>query len=356
MEYWLWLSAIKGLGPKSCQRLLDALGDPANIYQADYPTLTAIEGIGDRTAQALLDARSLEEARRLLEDCQKKEIQILTCQDPLYHPGLRLLDDPPLLLYVKGRLLPDRPSVALVGSRRCSDYGRKIFLMTADYLARQGITVVSGMAQGIDGYAHSACLKAGGYTLAFLGSGLDHVYPAQHRALMEAIADKGALLTEYPPSISPHPAFFPQRNRLISAWSDKILLVEAGEKSGALITARLAKDLGKEVFVLPNEISRSSGRGANQLILEGAKIFLDPGQLLFEDLKVKTKMPTTALTLTQYERNVLETLDLSSQSLEVIALRTGMGPMDLLSLLSDMEMSGKIRSLPGGSYQALVDY
>ena len=116
MEYWLWLSAIKGLGPKSCQRLLDALGDPANIYQADYPTLTAIEGIGDRTARALLEARSLDEARRLLEDCQKKGIHILTCQDPLYHPGLRRLDNPPLLLYVKGRLLPDRPSVALVGS------------------------------------------------------------------------------------------------------------------------------------------------------------------------------------------------------------------------------------------------
>lgn len=227
--------------------------------------------------------------------------------------------------------------------------------MTADYLARQGITVVSGMAQGIDGYAHSACLKAGGYTLAFLGSGLDHVYPAQHRALMEAIADKGALLTEYPPSISPHPAFFPQRNRLISAWSDKVLLVEAGEKSGALITARLAKDLGKEVFVLPNEISRSTGRGANQLILEGAKIFLDPSQLLFENLKIKKKRPSTLLALTPDERRILEILDLSSQNLEVMATRTGMGPMDLLSLLSDMEMSGKIRSIPGGSYRALVD-
>lgn len=355
MEYWLWLSAIKGLGPKNCQRLLDALGDPATIYQADYPTLTAIEGLGDRTARALLEARSLEGARRLREDCQKKRIHILTCRDPLYHPGLRQLDNPPLLLYLKGNLKPDRPSVALVGSRRCSDYGKKICLMTADYLARQGITVVSGMAQGIDGYAHTACLKAGGDTLAFLGSGLDHVYPADHRKLQEAIADRGALLTEYPPSLSPHPAYFPQRNRLISAWSDKVLLVEAGEKSGALITARLAKDLGKEVYVVPNEISRSTGRGANQLILEGARIFLDPSQLLFEGVKIKIKRPSTALALTPDERRVLESLDLSSQSLEVIAARTDMGPMDLLSLLSDMEISGKIRSLPGGSYQALVE-
>ncbi|MCC5909729.1 MAG: DNA-processing protein DprA, partial [Clostridiaceae bacterium] len=279
MEYWIWLSQLKGIGSITQKKLLEHFFSPEAIYDATKQQLMEVDGIGPALTE-VIKSSSLEKAEGILEKVNKGNIKILTYEDSFYPMKAKLYPEAPILLYYRGNLRQNSVGVGIVGARRCSAYGKEVTREAATFLAKNNIPVISGMAKGIDGYAHIACLKADGYTLAFLGSGVDICYPKEHDELMGRILEKGAILSEYPPGTKPKPEYFPKRNALISAWSEKLLVVEAGEKSGALITATLSEALHREVWAVPNTIYSQMGKGTNNLIASGAKIYLKPEQLM----------------------------------------------------------------------------
>ncbi|HAP31918.1 MAG TPA: DNA-protecting protein DprA [Firmicutes bacterium] len=279
--YWLWLSMLPGVGPLLQKRLLEKFGSPADIYHAGEGELRSIEGLGVKRARCLLEQRSLARAERVLEAMQRIGARLLLLNDPLYPPMVRRLPKAPMLLYYRGMLRQESCGVGIVGARRCTAYGKAVARQAAVFLAQQGVPVISGMARGIDSYANTACLQAGGYTLAFLGHGVDICFPAEHQKLMDAIVEHGAVLSAYPPGTEVRPEFFPQRNYLISAWSYSLLVVEAARKSGSLITAGLALEMGRPVFAVPGSIYSRESEGTNALIAAGtASIYIHPRQLL----------------------------------------------------------------------------
>lgn len=404
VKYWLWLWSVKGVGPATAKNLLTRFGEPQAIYEASSKELLAVPGIGPATAKNIHSARSLERAHLLLNDCRNSEISILTFNDPCYPEIAGSARIAPILLFFKGKILENFHGVAIVGPRRCSQYAKEVTLTTAAFLAENGIAVISGMAKGVDSYAHVACIRNGGYTVAFVGCGLDICYPAEHRQLMAAIAASGAVISEYPPGSPARAEHFPARNRLISGWSDKVLVVEAGEKSGALITADFASQQGREVLVLPGETAENAGKGSLRLVQNGeAKIFTDPVQLLpdgkWEQVfardraskprglarsgnqiktlrsearplqpvpksgskqanprkgKPATKEPHEFADLSPTEKKILACISQCSKSLECISFECGIPQGELLRQLSTMEAEGKIKSLPGAKYAAVT--
>lgn len=368
MEYWIWLRRLKGIGPIIEKRLLEYFGSPKKIYEACEEELLAITGIGTKLAKNIIINKSLEESFKELEKIHKYKIKLLTYNNPLYPKMAKENPESPTLLYYKGNIKENSIGVAIVGSRRCTRYGKEITMKAADYLAKNNIPVISGMAKGIDGYAHIACLKAGGYTIAFIGNGLDICYPKEHTELMKSIIENGAVVSEYPPNTKARPEHFPRRNFLISSWSKKILVAEAAEKSGALITADIAKKQGKEVLVPPHEIYSSTGKGSNKLIAQGAKIYLHPSQLLLnseytKDIKTKINIKhknqshsdnpksNNNKTFTSDEKQILSCLTDSIKTIEEISKYTEIDQVLLIEYLTVLELEGVIESLSGGRFR-----
>ena len=252
LKYWVWLTTLPGLGERAKLQLLAHFGSPEEIYFAPEGELLLAEGITKLQA-ALLADKSLDRAEKVLEDCARDGQFLLTMDDAGYPARLRNIYDPPLLLYGKGSLplFDDEVAVTVVGTRDCTPYGVRAASQLGYELARQGALLVSGMAKGIDGEALKGALRAGGFTAAVLGGGADVVYPAANRRLYEDIAATGVILSEYPPGTEPKGDHFPVRNRLLSALSLATVVVEAPEKSGALITAATALEQGREVFAVP---------------------------------------------------------------------------------------------------------
>lgn len=269
--YWLAWARIKGIGPHRLKRLAEFFGSLKQAWQADALDLQQVEGIGPTLAQAIVSARPGLDPEEILEQTQKPGIPFLTPADPGYPPLLWELPDPPPLLYVLGEC-PDwqQPAIAVVGTRAPTSYGRLWTQKVSAALAEAGCVVVSGLATGIDGIAHQACLEAGGKTVAVVGTGVDQVYPAHHRSLYRRILEQGAVLSEYPPGTPPAKEHFPQRNRIIAGLCRATLVMEAPERSGALITAHLANHYGREVYALPGNIDTAAARGCLQLIRNGA--------------------------------------------------------------------------------------
>lgn len=216
-SYWLWLAALKGVGPVTQRNLVKEFGSPQAVYTATKVKLKATGGLRSQVIETILDSRSMDLAKRAEELMLQQKINLLTFVDPLYPPSVNNFPNQPAVLYYKGILRPPQKSVGIVGSRRCTAYGKQVTAEVAAFLAQQGITVVSGLAKGIDSYAHTACLKGGGYTLAFIANGPDICYPPEHRSLMDEIMESGAVLSPYPPGTRPRPEYFPLRNRLLSA-------------------------------------------------------------------------------------------------------------------------------------------
>jgi DNA processing protein len=360
MEYWIWLKQIPRCGPILQKRLLDHFGSPNLIYDACKEELMSVHGIGEALAESILSERSLNKAYATLEIMEKKKIQLLTYMDPLYPSMAKEYAEAPILLYYRGSIQENMEGVAIVGSRRCSHYGKQIAIGAAEYLAHHHISVISGMAKGIDGYAHTSCLKNGGYTIACLGNGVDVCYPSEHIELMEAIIENGAVISEYPPQTKSRPSFFPKRNALISSWSKKILVVEAAEKSGALITAQLAKEQGREVLVPPHDIYSSTGEGTNRLLEEGAKIYLHPSQLLFRrepfSQKPVNKKPTLrkpaktkegAVILSLFEEKIIAYIRQTPKTVDEIGYALQIDQANLIECISIMELEGKVKSAAG---------
>ena len=349
--YWIWLTQIDGVGPKRQRVLLNKFNNPENIYRASLVELLECDGIGSKTARTIIEAKTLEKAKIVLDNVNKLNIKLLTLDNPLYPDDAKNIAEMPILLYYKGKLINNSMGVAIVGARRCSEYGKIVTNEVATYLAKQNIPVISGMAKGIDGYAHTSCLKSDGYTIAMMGNGLDMCYPPEHIELMERIIDNGAIISEYPPGVRPNPRHFPKRNLLISAWSYKILVIEAGAKSGALITANYGKQYGREIFAVPDNIYNLESIGSNRLINDGATIYLDKEQLLIGNryefkIKVKDNNSTSTSSLNhlgELEKVIIEILLTDeSKTLEELSILLNMDIMQLVGKLSLMEMEDKV--------------
>ena len=274
LSAWLALCAVRGLTPALLRELLGAHGDAQALIAQPFHTLAATAG--ERAARAVAAAARLdvtEHLERTRAWCAAPGHALLTLDDPAYPPALLTMHDPPPLLYVRGALhWLHAPSLAIVGSRNATAQGVDDAERFARELAASGLAIVSGLALGIDAAAHSGALAAGGCTVAVVGTGADLVYPAQHAALAREIIERGAIVSEWPLGTPAKPAHFPQRNRLIAGLSQGVLVVEAAQRSGSLITARLANEMGREVFAIPGSIHAPLSRGCHQLIKEGAKL------------------------------------------------------------------------------------
>ncbi len=350
MLYWIWLTLVEGLGPIRQRSLLHNFSSPEAIFNANLEELLKCEGIGKKSANNILKSKSLEKAESILEDSNRLGIKLLNLEDNLYPQEVKNIMEMPILLYYKGNLIENSRGVAIVGARRCTDYGKNVAHEAASFLADENICLISGMAKGIDSYAHTSSLKRGGYTIAVFGNGLDICYPPEHIELMNEIIKKGAIISEYPPGTPASPKHFPRRNLIISAWSHKILVIEAAKKSGSLITADYGKLYAREVLALPDNIFNRESVGSNKLILEGAEIFLDNNQLLIDEkyrYKEKTTQKPTIekkeIELDPQEKTIMNILSSEGvHTTEELSEKMEIPQMELVSKLSLMDLEGKI--------------
>ena len=283
LKYWVWLAECRGVSNQAVLALLRHFGSPEDVFYADTGEILLTEGLTREQAKALEDHK-LDKADKILADCQRLGLRILTIQDAEYPGRLQNIYDPPCLLYVKGRLpaIDETAAVAVVGTRDCTPYGVACAEKLGYGLASGGAVVVSGLAKGIDAAASRGALRAGGVTVGVVGNGLDVHYPYESRYLYEDIAAAGALLSEYPPGTEPAGNHFPARNRIISGLSLATLVVEAPERSGALITAETALEQGRDVFAVPGPIDAPASVGCNRLIRDGAGLVSDAWDILRE--------------------------------------------------------------------------
>ncbi len=345
---WVGFSMVKGVGPARFRRLLEVFGRAAAAWRASERALRDA-GLPEAVAREVARTRSRVDPRALLERWRGQGIQVLTWEDDAYPERLRPLAQAPPVLYVRGALTPqDAWAAAVVGTRKMTGYGRRVATEVAAYLARRGVTVVSGLARGIDGVAHRAALEAGGRTLAVLAHGVDLVYPPEHRALAAAIVQRGALLSEFPPGTRPEASFFPRRNRLISGLARAVVVVEAGERSGALITATFAAEQGREVFAVPGSIYAANSQGTLWLLQQGAQVLRKP-----EDLDPVFDMPRLpfqqeariALPTDPTERLLWQYLQGEPQHVDDLCAATGLPAAQVNALLTLMELKGLVHQV-----------
>lgn len=353
--YWLWLSQIYGVGQITLRKLIQIFGTPLAVYEAERRELEA-SGLRNKIIEEILEKRSLDEVKREEEKMRNQGVKLLPFTDPLYPQKINDMPALPALLFYRGELINSAQSIGIVGSRRCTEYGKRVALEAAAALAREGITVASGFAKGIDSYAHTACIKAGGKTLAFLANGLDICYPPEQRSLMEEIALNGAIISPYPLGTRPRQGFFPLRNKLLGAWVDPLLVVEAAERSGALITAEYSLEVKRRVLAVPNSIYSHESAGTNQLLRRGAEVYLEPAQLFANQAENSLKDTSRLLEdqdspRTSYlnhedapsreEQEILDQLISPKRINELLNLFNG-NYSELITLLCIMELDGKV--------------
>jgi DNA processing protein len=336
--------------------LLEYFGDLEIAWQAPPDGLIAA-GLSQKIVENFVKVRAENLAERAWEYTQRKGIQVLTWDDAEYPQRLKQIDQPPPVIYVRGNLTPlDDFAVAIVGTRRVTGYGRQVTEDLAGCLARSGITVVSGLARGVDGVAHENALKAGGRSFAVLGCGVDVSYPPEHRALAERIADQGALISDYAPATPPDSANFPPRNRIISGLSMAVVVVEAGDTSGALITATFAAEQGRDVFAVPGNITAPQSRGTNRLIRDGAIPLLkaeDVIETLALDRVPQQKQARLALPADEIEACLLRVLVDEALHIDEICVRTGLSAEKVSAALVMMELKGMVRGTGAMEYSAV---
>lgn len=351
--YWIAFNKVAGIGPARLAALIEVCGSLATAWKAPIQQLQQA-GLDRRSLENLLLARRQLHPEREWEEVQRAGVQVLTWDDPDYPENLRQIDNPPPVLYVRGQLYAyDSLAVALVGTRRASAYGREVAHTLAFELARNGITVVSGLALGVDAVAHRSALEASGRTLAVLGSGVDQIYPLQHRQLAEEIMANGALISEYPVGTRPEANNFPPRNRIISGLSRLVVIVEAGQRSGALITAQFAADQGRDVFAVPGNILTPGSFGCNDLIRQGAIPLLAASDLL-EHLNMTQysaqQMARQIVPSDPLEAQLLTHLSNEPQHVDEIVRQVALSAPQVSSLLALMELKGLVRQSSPLSY------
>ncbi len=318
--YWIWLARACGVASKNFVRLIERFETPFDIYSLGEDQIEYIEGIGEQLKVKLSD-KDLEESYSVLKFCKKNRVDVICYSDKRYPSSLRRLEDPPAVLFCRGKL-PDfntRLCIAVVGTRKMSEYGKQAAYKIAYEMAAANAVVVSGMALGIDGVASGGTIAAGGDTVAVLGCGIDVVYPKQHARLYEKIIRTGAVITEFMPSTPPEKYNFPIRNRIISGLCQGTLVVEGDRRSGALITARSAIAQGREVFALPGKVNESNSEGPNELIRDGAYVALGSDDIirhydfLYHDV-INYRGLKKAKNSSEIDEEFLEELDICARS------------------------------------------
>lgn len=379
--FWLAWSQLPKAGPVLLQRIEARFGSLAAAWQADAIALNSVEGIGIKTAQSWVAHRKQLDPIALLEQHVQTNPQFWTPSDALYPRLLLEIPNPPPVLYYRGIVEPEenqgiRPAVAIVGTRDVTDYGRRWTYRLSKQLAQRGFTIVSGMAQGVDTQAHRGCLDAGGRTIAVLGTGVDIIYPPGNQSLYKQILEQGLAIGEYPAGVQPNRAHFPQRNRIVAGLSRAVLVTEAPTHSGALITARLANEFGRDVYVLPGRIDDENSKGCLGLISKGAQALINEGYVLellsqipeldpvipreneptqqlslFSASPKPVPVPAPVLSLPPLQQKVLEAVKMEATSLDAIVQQTGLSAAEVSSTLIELELLGLVSQLPGMRYQ-----
>ena len=353
--YWLALSLTPGVGSIFIKRLLDRFQTPEAVFHAPIKELLEIEGLGEKVAREIQRGpleKAVEKELVLLKEAGGK---MITLRDEDYPMRLKDIYDPPALLYVRGELRrEDELAIAIVGSRKTSPYGRWITEKIGQDLARHGVTVVSGMARGIDSVAHMGALQGGGRTIAVLGCGVDVIYPSENRNLFHQIIEHGAVLSEFPMGSPPEGGHFPKRNRIISGLSIGVVIVQASAESGSLITAGYALEQGREVFAVPGNVGAEGSRGTNQLIKEGAKLVESTEDILEEILpqwkrekEILPKAETPLPDLSEEEKVLYRLLGESPLHIDAIIRESQLDPGRVSGLLLNLELKGLISQWPG---------
>ena len=355
-KYWVGFNLVKGIGPARIEKLLDYFGNLPDAWSSPTCHLTAA-GLNAKLSQQLIQIRQNVSLDKLIADLLAAGIQVLTWDDAAYPEQLRQINQSPFVIYLKGDLLDeDVWSIAVVGTRRFSAYGQQVAEQMAWALAEQGITIVSGLARGIDGIAHQQALDAGGRTLAVLGSGLDQIYPPEHRDLAHRISQQGGLISDYPPGTPPDGSNFPPRNRIISGLSKAVLVIEAGQRSGALITANYAADQGKEIFAVPGKITAPLSKGTNKLIKLGAHPLLEVQDVLdFLNMKLVARQQVVRRTLPSDPKEAVLFNAVGDEPLHVdeLSIKTDLPIEEVTATLAVMELKGMVRKTFGMKYRAV---
>ena len=357
------LACVPGIGARLRKLLLERFDTPAGVFAACPDELRAVGRIGPKLSKLIPTLATDPTADDVISLCVKHAVEIVLEGSAGYPPLLSRIDDPPGLLFVRGAILPcDALAVAVVGARHATPYGLRIAEQLGGSLARAGYTVVSGLARGIDAAAHRGAIAAGGRTVGVLGSGVLNVYPPEHEDLAAEVVRHGALISEAPPLSEPFGGAFPQRNRIVSGMSLGTIVVQASERSGALITARLAGEQGREVFAVPGPIDCRMSRGCHALIRDGAKLVqgvddvLEEFGPLFETATTPEGTPVESaaeLQLGSVERSVLDCVGRGSVTVDDILETVSLAPSQVLSTLSVLEMRRLVRRLPGNRIERM---
>lgn len=354
----LQLSLVPGIGPRLQRRLLECFGSCERVLSASLAELEQVDGIGAKLARQIQVARDPSEAEQEWQRCCERNVSLLAHGQPGYPRNLESVDDSPLLLYARGSVLPqDDLAVAIVGSRRCTVYGTQQAEKLARVLATAGITIISGLARGIDAAAHQGALAAGGRTIAVSATGVLNIYPPEHRELAERITASGAIVSESKLEQHPSAGLFPQRNRIISGMSLGVIIVEANRASGALHTARHAMQQGREVMAVPGHIDSLASEGCHDLIRDGATLIRHADDVLecLGPLVKPIRTPQMAevrsvreLTLNDQERAVLNLLTTEPRAVDEVLRSSALDSSRVLATLTVLELRRLVRRLPGG--------
>lgn len=354
---WLLLSMIHGVGPLLRRDLLERFGSASDILKAAPSELREVPRLGPKLCRAIATAEASIDVQGEIDRCQSHGLKVVALWEGNYPATLREIPDPPAVLYVQGEILPqDGLAVAIVGTRHATHYGRQTARRLSSTLARAGVTVVSGLARGIDSEAHAGALEGGGRTIAVLGSGLLNIYPAENKDLAQRISCQGAVISENATQAKPLRGSFPRRNRIITGLCQGVVVVEAGDRSGALISARLSMEQGREVFAVPGRVDSRSSRGCHRLIRDGAKL-VETADDILEELGPMFQVTTdqdgrelhhpAELQLNDQERAVLDAIPSDPTTIDEVITGCGLPIHRVLSTISVLEMRRLVRRLSG---------
>lgn len=361
-EACIALNMLPTIGPVRLRNLLQVFGSPESVLSARGDKLRSVDGVGAEVAQQISNWESIVDLPAELKRIADFGAEVMTAESPMYPRVLREIHAPPIVLYVWGNLEErDQHAIGIIGSRRTTHYGTESAKKLAYQLAYSGLTVVSGLARGIDTAAHQGALAAKGRTIAVIGSGLARLYPPENAALAEKIRNgNGAVVSEFSMEVEPDRQTFPMRNRIISGWSQGILVVEAGLNSGALITASQAIEQNRSVYAVPGHINAPSAMGSNRLIQQGAKLVMDASdilddlQILLPDAKVPTPNARPLPELTAAERAVYDAIEDSETAIDAIAARCDLPTSTVSSTLLRLELKRLVKQLPGNHFVKLA--
>ena len=359
LKYWLALNFLPDIGPVIARRLISVFGNPENIFQMPGSELRKIEGLGENRVKSIVGFKQWDVIHKEIVHTIKNNARLIAFNDEAYPEGLKRIPDAPLIFYVKGEIKDeDKYAIAIVGSRTPTNYGLQIAEKMAHKIAGYGLTVVSGMARGIDAASHRGALRAKGRTIAVLGSGIDVPYPPENKGLMNAISSSGAVISEFPLSTKPNRENFPRRNRIISALSLGVVVVEATVDSGSLITVGYALEQGKEVFAVPGNITSKNSKGTNDLIKKGAKL-VEGAEEIIDELRPQIKgilkednlvAEKTLPEMTDDEKRFYNYLGNEPKHIDVISRENNISVNKTLSILLSLELKGVVRQTEGKNF------